>query len=94
MPFCDVVRVGGGCGPLYLNGPEVDCLLCQWGGCAPYWGPRGMLIQYINMVKNKTPKVEKYSYYEYYFLVFCYNNFIKTIITVNNRCFAKKVILL
>ncbi len=26
--------------------------------------------------------------------VFCYNNFIKTIISVNNHCFAKKVILL
>jgi hypothetical protein len=46
------VRVGGGCGPLYLNGPEVDCLFCQWGGCAPYWGPKGVLIQYINMLKK------------------------------------------
>ena len=67
MPYGNVVRVGGGCGVLDLNGPEVDCLLCQWGGCAPYWGPRGVLIQYINMQK-KTPKVEKYSYSEYYFL--------------------------
>jgi hypothetical protein len=52
MPYGNVVRVGGGCGPLYLNGPEVDSLLCQWSGCAPYWGPRGMLIQYINMLKK------------------------------------------
>jgi hypothetical protein len=39
-----VVRVCGGCGVLDLNGPEVDCLLCQWGGFAPYWGLRGALI--------------------------------------------------
>jgi hypothetical protein len=52
MPYGDVVSVDGGCGPLYVNGPEVDCLLCQWGGCAPYWGPRGVLIQYINMLKK------------------------------------------
>ncbi len=52
MPYGNVVRVGGGCGPLYLNGPEVDCLLCQWGGCVPYWGPRGVLIQYIDMLKK------------------------------------------
>ncbi len=68
MPYGNVIRVGGGCGSLYLNGPEVHCLLCQWGGCVPYWGPRGVLIQYINMLKNRTPKVEKYSYSEYYFL--------------------------
>ena len=68
MPYGDVVRVGGGCSVLDLNEPEVDCLLCQWGGCAPYWGPRGMLIQYLICKKNKAPKVEKYSYSEYYFL--------------------------
>ncbi len=42
-----VIRVCGGCGVLDLNGPEVDCLLCQWGGFVPYWGPRGALIQYL-----------------------------------------------
>ena len=68
MPYSNVVRVGGGCGPLYLNGPEVDCLLCQWGGFALYWGPRGALIQYLICKKIKAPKVEKYSYSEYYFL--------------------------
>jgi hypothetical protein len=52
MPYGNVIRVGGGCGPLYLNGQEADCLLCQWGGCAPYWGPRGVLIHYINMLKK------------------------------------------
>ncbi len=55
----------------------------------PYWGPRGALIQYL-ICKNKAPKVEKYSYSEY----ICYDNFIKTIISINNGCFAKKVILL
>ncbi len=62
----------------------------------PYWGPRGALIQYLISKKIKALKVEKYSYSEYYFLffVFCYNNFIKTIISANNHCFAKKVILL
>jgi hypothetical protein len=53
MPYGNVVGVSGGCGPLYLNGPEVDCLLCQWGGCA---GARGaclvLSIQYINMQKK------------------------------------------
>ncbi len=42
-----VIRVSGGCSVLDLNGPEVDCLLCQWGGFALYWGPRGALIQYL-----------------------------------------------
>jgi hypothetical protein len=62
-----VVRVCGGCGVLDLNGPEVDCLLCQWGGVAPYWGPRGALIQYLICKKFKAPKVEKYSFSEYYY---------------------------
>ena len=52
-----VVRVCGGCGVLDLNGPEVDCLLSQWGGFAPYWGPRGALIQYLIYAKKlKHPK--------------------------------------
>ncbi len=63
-----VVRVCGGCGVLDLNGPEVDCLLCQWGGFVPYWGLRGALIQYLLCKKIKAPKIEKYSYSEYDFL--------------------------
>ncbi len=63
-----VIRVCGGCGVLGLNGPEVDCLLCQWGSFVPYWGPRGALIQYLSCKKINAPKVEKYSYSEYYFL--------------------------
>jgi hypothetical protein len=62
------IRVCGGCGVLGLNGPVVDCLLCQWGGFVPYWGPRGLLIQYLICIKIKAPKVEKYSYSEYYYL--------------------------
>ncbi len=50
-----VVRVGGGWGVLDLNEPEVDGLLCQWGGFAPYWGPRGALIQYSICKKTKVP---------------------------------------
>ncbi len=50
-----VVRVCGGCGVLDLNGPEVDCLLCQWGGFAPYWGPRGAHIQYLICKKIGAP---------------------------------------
>ncbi len=84
-----VVRVCGGCGVLDLNGPEVDCLLCQWGGFVPYWGPRGALIQYLICKQIKAPKVEKYSYPDFFF-VSCYNNFIKIIISVNNHCFAGK----
>jgi hypothetical protein len=50
-----VVRVCGGCGVLDLNGPEVDCLLCQWGGFVPYWGPRGALIQYLTWRNRRLP---------------------------------------
>jgi hypothetical protein len=64
------VRVCGGCGVLDLNGPEVDCLLCQWGGFVPYWGPRGTLIQYLICKKIKSPKVEKYSCSEYYYFLY------------------------
>jgi hypothetical protein len=32
---------------LDLNEPEVDCLLYQWGGFVPNWGPRGALVQYL-----------------------------------------------
>ena len=54
-----VVRVCGGCGVLDSNGPELDCLLCQWGGFVPYWGLRGTLIQYLICKNNKVPKIEK-----------------------------------
>jgi hypothetical protein len=74
--------------------PTCSECICQWGGFAPYCGPRGVLIQYVICQKIKAPKVEKYSYSEYHFNVFCYNNFIKTITSVNNRCFAKKIIFL
>ncbi len=43
---------------LYLNGPEKDCLLCQWGGFVLYRGARGTLIQYLICKKIKAPKVE------------------------------------
>jgi hypothetical protein len=89
-----VIRVCGGCGVLDLNGPEVDCLLCQRGGFVPYWGPRGALIQYLICKKNIAPKVEKYSYSEYIFLYSVKIILSKTIISVNNHCFIKKVILL
>ncbi len=78
---------------LWWNGPEVDCVLCQWGGFAPYWGPRGALIQYL-IWKNSSTQSRKIFIFWILFFVFFYNNFIKTIISVNNRCFTKKVILL
>ncbi len=41
-------------------------LFCQRGGCAPYCGPSGAIIQYkYAKTLLKTPKVEKYSYSEF-----------------------------
>ncbi len=50
------------------NGPEVDCLLCQWGVCVCI-GARGAYLFSIKFAKKyKAPKVEKSKYSEYYFL--------------------------